>query len=120
VTATDREAPQRVARVWHAPGRFRLRGYASMRGARRCCLLRHEPGWCQQLFLDRNAANLQRSAQLSMVGYGINLSSRDGWTKDATLTYKSTAHGHPICGSSGYPGVAGYIGVIGVHSTNLS
>jgi hypothetical protein len=56
-------------------------------------------------------------AQLSVVGYGINLSSQDGFTKDSTITYKFTTYSHPICGSGGYPGVAGYTGVIAVHST---
>jgi hypothetical protein len=56
-------------------------------------------------------------AQLSVVGYGINLSSQDGFTQDSSITYQFTTYSHPICGSGGYPGVAGYTGVIGVHST---
>ena len=34
MTVIYREAPRRVARVWHALGRFSLRRYASVRGAR--------------------------------------------------------------------------------------
>lgn len=59
-------------------------------------------------------------AQLSVAGYGINLSSQDGFTKDSTLTYKFSAHGHPICGAGGFPGIAGYTGVIGVHPGDLN
>ena len=57
---------------------------------------------------------------LSVKGWGINLSSQDGFTKNAFITYTMTTHGHPICGQSGFPGINGYIGVIGVHSTNIS
>jgi hypothetical protein len=56
-------------------------------------------------------------AQLSALGYGINLSSQDGFTKASSLTYKFTTYSHPICGSGGFPGIAGYTGVIAVHST---
>ena len=59
-------------------------------------------------------------AQLSVAGYGINLSSQDGFTNASTLTYRFSTHGHPICGSGGYPGIPGYTGVIGVHSGNLN
>ena len=59
-------------------------------------------------------------AQLSALGYGINLSSQDGFTSNSSLTYTFSTHGHPICGSGGYPGVAGYTGVIAVHPGNLS
>jgi hypothetical protein len=55
--------------------------------------------------------------QLSAVGYGINLSSQDGFTQDSTLGYEFTTYSHPICGSGGVPGIAGYTGVIAVHST---
>ena len=58
--------------------------------------------------------------QLSALGYGINLSAQDGFTQDATITYLFSAHGHPICGSGGYPGSPGYTGVIGVHSGILN
>jgi hypothetical protein len=59
-------------------------------------------------------------AQLSVLGYGINLSSQDGFTSNSSLTYTFSAHGHPICGSGGYPGVAGYTGVIAVHPGDLN
>jgi hypothetical protein len=65
-------------------------------------------------------ATFSAGAQLSVAGYGINLSSQDGFTSDSSLTYTFSAHGHPICGSGGRPGIAGYTGVIGVHSAILN
>jgi hypothetical protein len=55
-------------------------------------------------------------AQLSALGYGINLSSQDGFTSNSSLIYTFSTHAHPICGSGGYPGIGGYTGVIAVHS----
>jgi hypothetical protein len=58
-------------------------------------------------------------AGVSLSGpFGINLSSQDGFTSSAEIVYKMTTHGHPICGSSGFPGTPGYTGVVAVHATN--
>ena len=59
-------------------------------------------------------------AQLSALGYGINFSSQDGFTSNSYLIYTFSKHGHPICGSGGFPGIGGYTGVIAVHAGNLN
>ncbi len=53
--------------------------------------------------------------QLGSLGFGVNLSSQDGWSTQSELTYKMGSAGHPLCGSSDYPGSPGYVGVVGVH-----
>ena len=71
-------------------------------------------------FVQGTQQTFSAGVQLSVKGWGINLSSQDGWTKEASITYTMTTHGHPICGQSGFPGINGYIGVIGVHASIIS
>jgi hypothetical protein len=52
---------------------------------------------------------------LSIKGFGINLSAQDGFAKSAALTYTMGKKGHAICGVSQYPGTPGYVGAIVVH-----
>jgi hypothetical protein len=75
-----------------------------------------ERGW-SNTFSTGTQQTYSYGAQLSVLGYGIDLSSQDGFTNDSSITYYFTTYSHPICGSGGYPGVAGYTGVIAVHST---
>jgi NAD(P)H dehydrogenase (quinone) len=54
--------------------------------------------------------------QLSGLGYGINLSSQDGYDASSELIYKMGSQGHPLCGEDDWPGgTTGYIGMVGVH-----
>jgi hypothetical protein len=71
-------------------------------------------------FVKGTQQTFSAGAQLSAVGYGINLSSQDGFSMDTSITYTFSAHAHPICGSGGFPGIAGYTGVIAVHSADLN
>ena len=53
-------------------------------------------------------------ASLKAFGYGIDLSSQDGYTTDASLTYNFRKGDYPAyCGVGGYPGTAkaGYVQV---------
>jgi hypothetical protein len=52
---------------------------------------------------------------LAAKGYGVNLSSQDGWSASATLTYAFASSSAPICGMADYPGSPDYVGIIGVH-----
>lgn len=55
-----------------------------------------------------------QGASLKAFGYGIDLSSQDGYTTEASLTYNFRAGDYPAyCGVGGYPGTAkaGYVQV---------
>jgi hypothetical protein len=42
-------------------------------------------------------------ADLKGEGFNINLSSEDGWSSDAYLTFQTGSESAPVCGTTGYP-----------------
>jgi hypothetical protein len=76
-----------------------------------------EDGGSTLTFTNGTQETFGAGVQLSNLGYGINLSSQIGWSSTVTIEFHFGAVGHPLCGIDAKPGTAGYVGVIGVHSS---
>lgn len=62
-------------------------------------------------------ATFQYGANLEAAGVGINLSSQDGWSNTAYLTFATGSTSLPVCGVNNYPNSTGpSAGYLQVHS----